>query len=150
MRREMKRCCIMLLPAIMILALLLAGCSIGEPSVTDSAQTKPSGSDSSQTENISSGNESDSPQAESVPSGNGNNSSYADSTAPIVYFTSDISPEGLMAVYEALGVELTGKVAVKISTGEPPASNYLRPELIRDLVQSVNGTIVECNTLTYN
>ena len=65
---------------------------------------------------------------------------------PKVYFTSDISPEGLMAVYEALGAELNGKVAVKISTGEPPASNYLRPELIKDLVQSVNGTIVECNT----
>ena len=65
---------------------------------------------------------------------------------PIVYFTSDISPEGLMAVYEALDVELIGKVAVKISTGEPPASNYLRPELIADLVQHVEGTIVECNT----
>lgn len=39
-----------------------------------------------------------------------------------------------------------GKVAVKLSTGEPPASNYLRPELIKDLVQSVEGTIVECNT----
>ena len=64
----------------------------------------------------------------------------------VVYMTTDISPESLMAVYEALGVELTGKVAVKISTGEPPASNYLRPELIKDLVQSVNGTIVECNT----
>ena len=64
--------------------------------------------------------------------------------------TTDISPEGLMAVYEALGWEPTGKLAVKLSTGEPPASNYLRPELIRDLVQSVNGTIVECNTLTYN
>ena len=146
MRREMKRCCIKLLPAIMILALLLAGCSIGEPPVTDSVQTKPSGSDSSQIESISSGNESDSSQTESIPSDNGNNSSYADSTAPIVYFTSDISPEGLMAVYEALGVELTGKVAVKISTGEPPASNYLRPELIADLVQHVEGTIVECNT----
>ena len=65
---------------------------------------------------------------------------------PIVYFTSDISPEELMAVYKALGVELTGRVAVKISTGEPPASNYLRPELIADLVQHVDGTIVECNT----
>ena len=69
---------------------------------------------------------------------------------PAVYMTTDISPEGLMAVYEALGWEPTGKLAVKLSTGEPPASNYLRPELIRDLVQSVNGTIVECNTLTYN
>ena len=65
---------------------------------------------------------------------------------PTVYFTSDISPEGLLAVYDALDWEPTGEVAVKLSTGEPPASNYLRPELIKDLVQSVNGTIVECNT----
>lgn len=65
---------------------------------------------------------------------------------PTVYFTSDISPEGLSAVYEKLNWQPTGKVAVKISTGEPPASNYLRPELIKDLVQAVDGTIVECNT----
>ena len=68
------------------------------------------------------------------------------SDLPVVYMTTDISPEGLLAVYEALGWQPTGKVAVKLSTGEPPASNYLRPELIKDLVQSVNGTIVECNT----
>lgn len=66
--------------------------------------------------------------------------------APVVYFTSDITPEGLTAVYEKLGWQPSGKVAVKLSTGEPPASNYLRPELIKNLVQSVNGTIVECNT----
>ncbi len=66
--------------------------------------------------------------------------------ASTVYFTSSITPEGLMAVYDALGWTPTGNVAVKLSTGEPPASNYLRPELIADLVQSVNGTIVECNT----
>ncbi len=66
--------------------------------------------------------------------------------ASVVYFTSDISPEGLMAVYEALNWEPTGGVAVKLSTGEPPASNYLDPELIKDLIQSVDGTIVECNT----
>lgn len=66
--------------------------------------------------------------------------------ASVVYFTSDISPEGLMAVYEALSWEPTGSVAVKLSTGEPPASNYLDPELIKDLIQSVDGTIVECNT----
>lgn len=66
--------------------------------------------------------------------------------ASVVYFTSDISPEGLMKVYERLNWTPEGKVAVKLSTGEPPASNYLEPELIKDLVQSVNGTIVECNT----
>lgn len=70
----------------------------------------------------------------------------ADGEASIVYFTSDISPEGMVAVYEALGWEPTGKVAVKLSTGEPPASNYLRPELIKDVVELVDGTIVECNT----
>ena len=63
-----------------------------------------------------------------------------------VYFTSDISPEGLMAVYEALGRKATGKVAVKLSTGEPGGHNFLQPSLIKDLVQEVNGTIVECNT----
>jgi uncharacterized Fe-S center protein len=51
-----------------------------------------------------------------------------------------------MAAYKALKWTPEGKVAVKLSTGEPPASNYLRPELIKDLVQQVNGTIVECNT----
>lgn len=65
---------------------------------------------------------------------------------PIVYMTADISPDGLMAAYDALGWTPTGNVAVKLSTGEPPASNYLRPELIADLVQAVDGTIVECNT----
>ena len=65
---------------------------------------------------------------------------------PVVYFTSKITPEGLVKVYEQLGWKPEGKVAVKISTGEPPASNYLRPELIGDLVKKVNGTIVECNT----
>lgn len=66
--------------------------------------------------------------------------------ASVVYFTSDITPEGLMKVYEQLNWTPEGKVAVKLSTGEPPASNYLEPELIKDLVQFVNGTIVECNT----
>ena len=66
--------------------------------------------------------------------------------ASTVYMTSDISPKGLMAVYEALGREATGKVAVKLSTGEPGGHNFLQPSLIRDLVQRVNGTIVECNT----
>lgn len=68
-------------------------------------------------------------------------------TDSIVYMTTDISSDGLMAAYKALGVELTGNnIAVKLSTGEPPASNYLDPNLIKDLVQHVDGTIVECNT----
>ena len=65
---------------------------------------------------------------------------------PVVYFTSNISPESLMAVYEALGIEAVGNVGVKVHTGAGDNSNYLRPELIGDFVQSINGTIVECNT----
>lgn len=64
----------------------------------------------------------------------------------IVYFTSDITPESLVKMYEALGREARGKVAVKISTGEQGGENYLHPELISSLVSKVGGTIVECNT----
>lgn len=63
-----------------------------------------------------------------------------------VYMTSDISPDGLMLVYQNLGRIATGKVAVKISSGEPGGHHFLSPELIAPLVQEVNGTIVECNT----
>ena len=66
--------------------------------------------------------------------------------APAVYFTKDISPAGLMAIYNKLGREATGKVAVKLSTGEAGNTHYLSPDLIKELVQKVNGTIVECNT----
>ena len=63
-----------------------------------------------------------------------------------VYFTKDITPESLVNIYNKLGVELTGKVGIKISTGEPGGNNYLKPELIKDLVNKLNGTIIECNT----
>ena len=69
-----------------------------------------------------------------------------DESVPVVYFIRDISPESLMAAYQALGVELPGRVGVKMSTGESERSNYLRPALIADLIHLVNGTIVECNT----
>ena len=65
----------------------------------------------------------------------------------VVCYTSDISPEAMVAAYDALGASLTGEnIAVKLSTGEPPASNYLDPDLIADLVQQVKGTIAENNT----
>lgn len=63
-----------------------------------------------------------------------------------VYVTRDISPESLIKIYQAVGRKATGRVAVKISTGEPGGHNYLKPELIGPLVRSVGGTIVECNT----
>ncbi|MDR2538130.1 MAG: DUF362 domain-containing protein [Bifidobacteriaceae bacterium] len=65
---------------------------------------------------------------------------------PKVYFTKDISPTGLAKVYEALDAQPHGKIAVKISSGEKGGHHYLQPALIKDLIQSVNGTIVECNT----
>ena len=67
------------------------------------------------------------------------------SEVPVVYMTTDISAEGLMAIYEALGASPEGKIAVKLSTGEP-GSNYLRTDLIGDLGRSLAATIVECNT----
>ncbi len=69
-----------------------------------------------------------------------------DASAPIVYFTKEISPAGLVRAYQALGWKPNGKVGVKISTGESAKTNHLRPALIKDLVQMVDGTIVECNT----
>ena len=65
---------------------------------------------------------------------------------PTVYMTKEISPEALVRIYDALGRPAEGKVAVKISTGEAGGHNYLKPELIKNLVEKVNGTIVECNT----
>jgi hypothetical protein len=63
-----------------------------------------------------------------------------------VYMFKEINSENLVKIYEALGRKATGKVAVKLSTGEPGGNNYLQPSLIADLVKKVNGTIVECNT----
>lgn len=63
-----------------------------------------------------------------------------------VYFSQEITPKKLVEIYHALGREATGRVAVKISTGEPGGHNYLKPALIGDLVRMLNGTIVECNT----
>ena len=63
-----------------------------------------------------------------------------------VYFTKEITPESLVKIYKALGVEATGRVAVKISTGEGGNTHYLKPPFIRQLVEEVNGTVVECGT----
>ena len=72
--------------------------------------------------------------------------SAASSEPSIVYMTTEITPEAIIKLYEALGRDANGKVAVKISTGEPGGHNFLDPNLIGDFVKQVNGTIVECNT----
>lgn len=63
-----------------------------------------------------------------------------------VYFTKNISSQSLIKIFKMLNTNLFGNVAVKISTGEPGGHNFLDPNLIKDLVKMVNGTIVECNT----
>ena len=127
--------------SLLLCAGLLGGCSENgrpAPSSSITAPSSPSASDEiplppqEDTESLDSQEETEeTPESQDVP---------------VVYMTTDISPEGLMAVYEALGAALPdGNIAVKLSTGET-GSNYLRPELIGELVQTVGGTIVECNT----
>ena len=63
-----------------------------------------------------------------------------------VYYTREITPESLIKIYEALGVDLPGKVGVKVSTGEDGAKGYLKADLIGPFVKKLKGTILECNT----
>ena len=63
-----------------------------------------------------------------------------------VYYIREINADNLIKIYEALGVKLTGKVGVKVSTGEKGAKGYLKADLIGPLVKKLNGTIIECNT----
>lgn len=63
-----------------------------------------------------------------------------------VYFIKEITPENIVRIYEALGKKLPGKVAVKMHSGEQGNQNYLRPEFVKDMVDYVKGTVVECNT----
>ena len=134
-------------------ALLLAGCAAGqtaEAQAAESQQTEaqaaaaqPAESQKAEAETTEA--QSAEPETTEVQHAESQPTEGTDD-APVVYFTSDISPESLVKIYEKLAWTPSGKTAVKISTGEPPASNYLRPELIGDLVKKVGGTIVECNT----
>lgn len=63
-----------------------------------------------------------------------------------VYFIKEVTQENLIKVYETLNVELKGKVAVKIHSGEQGNQNYIKPEFIKPIIDKVNGTVVECNT----
>lgn len=74
--------------------------------------------------------------SEIAPTAGQGNDNTAETESPVVYMTTDISSDAMMKIYAALGKEVAGnKIAVKLSTGEPPASNYLKPELIKELVQ---------------
>lgn len=63
-----------------------------------------------------------------------------------VYFTKEITPEAVIKMYETLGINLSGNVAVKLHSGEQGNQNYIKPEFVKAIVEKVNGTVVECNT----
>jgi len=63
-----------------------------------------------------------------------------------VYFIRNITEENVVKIYEQLGIELKGKIAVKVHSGEKGNQNYLHPEFMRQIIARVNGTVVECNT----
>ena len=63
-----------------------------------------------------------------------------------VYFIKDITPENIIKAYNAVGKKLEGNIAVKMHSGEKGNKNYLRPEFVKDVINYVNGTVVECNT----
>lgn len=63
-----------------------------------------------------------------------------------VYFTKNINADSLIKIYEKLGINLDGNVGIKVSTGEAGSKGYLKSDLIKPLVDKLNGTIIECNT----
>ena len=65
---------------------------------------------------------------------------------PKVYFTSVLEPSSLIKLYKELGVELPGNVAIKLHSGEKGNQNYLKPEFVKEIIEEVKGTVVECNT----
>ena len=138
----MKRKGLVLLTAFAMTAMLFSGCSQTNGSEGGHDETAESGT--GQTKNINytepaitGENKEQTASSSELP---------ADSDEPVVYMTTEISPEKLIEIYEALGASPQGNIAVKLSTGEP-GSNYLRTDLIGGLVASLdNPTILECNT----
>jgi len=63
-----------------------------------------------------------------------------------VYFTKEISSEALLRLYKVINKELSGRVAVKVHSGEPGNQNYLKPDFFEKIIKEVNGTVIECNT----
>ena len=159
----MKKKC--LFSFLLILSLMLSGCGQrGQGSLSDRPRTDGSGGEATQesqgetvseveggvTETPGTDESSASESTSKDVKGDAAESSVAkeqngETDAPVVYMTTDISSDGLMRIYQALEASPSGKIAVKLSTGEP-GSNYLRTDLIGELVKSLEGTIVECNT----
>lgn len=140
----MKKKLTALLLSVAMMTLFLAGC-------TQAAQTPAGSNEPTVSQSAESSAPSNTPSIESTapsetPGTSSEKTLAASGDAATVYFTEDITPEGLQAVYDALQWSPTGSLAIKVTTGEPPNSNYLRQELIGELVSSLDGTYVECNT----
>lgn len=159
----MKKKC--LFPIILILSLMLSGCGQkaqdspserlendgNERETTQESQeelvSEAEGGDVeiSGTEEISASGSTPEDMEGNVAASSAADGQSGETDTPVVYMTTDISSDGLMTIYQALSASPSGNIAVKLSTGEP-GSNYLRTDLIGELVQSLEGTIVECNT----
>ena len=63
-----------------------------------------------------------------------------------VYFTKEITKEAVLKLYEHLGINLEGRVAIKLHSGEPGNQNFIRPDFFKPIIDKVGGTVVECNT----
>ena len=144
----MRRRILVLLMAAGMMVLGVAGCGQtgGNRDVGDQAQGNGQTEENRQSGTQGSGQSASSQENVDVQGlGSAENAISESTEAPVVYMTTDISSDGLMAIYEALGASPEGSIAVKLSTGEP-GSNYLRTDLIGGLVQSLDAAIVECNT----
>jgi len=143
----MKRKLFVSLLSMAMVALLLAGCGQTDETPAGNGQTV-QGSENTEQESAENLQEEDEelPDATSEDSPSAQEPSGEDGNLPVVYMTTEINAESLMAVYEALGASPSGRIAIKLSTGEP-GSNYLRTDLIGDFVMSFDEpSIVECNT----
>ena len=132
--------------ALLILSMVLSGCGTQSEPADERESQSVKNLQIQTPESTSPPNSPEQPAESEESSAPENQEEDGSEESPIVYFTSDISADGMLAAFEALGWTPTGNVAVKLSTGEPPASNYLDPKLIKDVVGTVDGTIVECNT----
>lgn len=135
----MKKVLSLVLMAVLCIS-LVAGCSSGN-TASSAVQDVPASSDAATSTESSVSSEETAGTSDPTET-----PTQATGEAATVYFTEQITPEALISIYEALGREATGKVGIKLHMGEPGGNYYLSPDLIKDFVQLVNGTIVESNT----
>lgn len=127
----------------LLMLMVMAGCDKPDDGVTESISAQAASQTVTETKKAET-TPAVTTTAETIPE-----ATSAETTSgelPVVYMTTEITPESLVAIYEALGCEVTGNVGIKVSFGEPGGNYYLSPDLVKDLVLSVNGTFVDSNT----